>query len=101
MLRTLVIAFALGAPGVAVADQFPQSALHAPVVADNGVVVGHVNAVERDASGRIVAVEIDGLEPPSAPMASRDLVAEERRARATLTRAEPRREGGARQARTR
>jgi hypothetical protein len=99
MLRTLVIAFALGAPGAAAAEQFPESALHAPVVADNGVVVGRVNAVERDASGRIVAVEIDGLEPPSAPIASRDLVAEESRARSPRMRERPRREGGARQSR--
>lgn len=66
------------------ADQFPDSALHAPVVTDRGVVVGRVEAVERDSSGRIVAVEIDGLEPPSAPHTSNDLVAERERARDVL-----------------
>ncbi|HRP09604.1 MAG TPA: hypothetical protein PLK37_01070 [Terricaulis sp.] len=84
MLRTLVLALALAAPGVAMADDFPQSALHAPVVSDTGAVLGRVNAVERDAQGRIVAAEIDGLEPPSAPYASQDLVAERERAREVL-----------------
>jgi hypothetical protein len=101
MLRTLVLAIALAAPGVAAAEQFPQSALNAPVVADNGVVVGRVNAVERDGQGRIVAVEVDGLEPPSAPLASQDLVAERERARSILERESNRRDGGARQTRAR
>lgn len=101
MLRTLVVALVLAAPGAAMADQFPESALHAPVVADNGVVVGRVNAVERDAQGRIVAAEIDGLEPPSAPLASQDLIAERERARAILVRDDERRESGGRQTRAR
>lgn len=84
MLRTLVVALALGVPGVALADQFPESALHSPVVSDTGAVVGRVEAVERDAQGRIIAVEIDGLEPPSAPHVSQDLVAERDRARDVL-----------------
>lgn len=95
MLRTLVLALALGAPGVAAADQFPQSALGAPVVSDTGAVVGRVNAVERNANGDIVAAEIDGLEPPSAPHASQDLVAERERERALLVRDRDRRERGA------
>lgn len=77
MLRTLVIALALGAPGAAVAqDQFRDSAIGAEVVGDRGEVVGRVDHIERDADGRIVAVEIGGLEPASAPYVSEDLVAE-------------------------
>jgi len=94
MLRTLVVALALGAPGVAAADQFPQSAIHAPVVSDTGAVVGRVNAVERNARGEIVAVEIDGLEPPSAPLAARDLIAEDAHTVLMRERAGARREAG-------
>lgn len=95
MLRTLVIALALGAPGVAAADQFPQSALGAPVVSDTGAVVGRVNAVERDRNGDVVAAEIDGLEPPSAPHANQDLIAERERERSILVRDRARRESSA------
>ncbi len=98
MLRTLVlapfIALALATP--AMADDFPESALHAPVVADNGVVVGRVAAVERDASGRIIAAEIPGQEPPSAPVASRDLVAEREQPRLVPARDTARQHGAAR-----
>ncbi|HRE44350.1 MAG TPA: hypothetical protein PKY87_10315 [Terricaulis sp.] len=99
MLRTLVLApflaAAIAAP--ALADDFPESALHAPVVSDTGVVVGHVAAVERDGQGRIIAAEIPGQEPPSAPLASRDLVAErEHQARSLPARDTARREGAAR-----
>jgi len=77
MLRTLVIALMLAIPGAALAqDQFPRSAQDAEVVTDTGVVVGRVAAVERDSDGRIVAVEIPGLEPANAPRAPRDLVAD-------------------------
>ena len=62
MLRTIVIALALGLPGVAVAQdsQFRESAVGIEVRGDDGTVVGRVNAVERDADGRMVAVEIAG-----------------------------------------
>lgn len=76
MLRTLVFALALGLPGIAAADQFPDSAIGAEVVADNGEVVGRVDHIERDGDGRVVAVEAGALEPASAPYASRELVAE-------------------------
>lgn len=81
MLRTLVLVLATAAPGVALADpprdQFPQSALHAPVVTDTGAVVGRVESVQRNEEGDIVAAEISGgLEPPSAPFADDRLVAE-------------------------
>jgi hypothetical protein len=76
MLRTLVFALALAAPGLAAAQQFPESAVGVEVVGDDGAPVGRVRAVERDAHGRIVAAEIPGLEPGNAPYASRDLVAD-------------------------
>jgi hypothetical protein len=79
MLRTLVLALALGAPSLAVAQerqQFPESAVGIEVRGDDGTVIGHVDAVERNGSGRIVAVEIAGQEPPSAPYAPRDLIAQ-------------------------
>lgn len=76
MLRTLVIALAIGFPGIAAADQFPESAVGAEVVSDTGHVVGRVEHVQRDANGRIAAAEISGQEPASAPYVSRDLVAE-------------------------
>lgn len=76
MLRTMVIALALGLPSLAAAEQFPQSARDVEVRGDDGTVVGRVTNVERDANGRIVAVEIPGLEPGDAPYASSDLVAE-------------------------
>ena len=77
MLRTLILALALAAPGVAMADQFPDSVLHAEIRTDTGEVVGRVDAVERDAQGRVVAIESEALEPADAP-AARDLVAERR-----------------------
>jgi len=80
MLRTLVVTLALGTPGLAAAQQtpqFPESAVGIAVRGDDGTVLGRVDAVERDADGRIVAVEIAGLEPGSAPYASSDLVAED------------------------
>lgn len=75
MLRTLVFALAIGLPGLAAAEQFPQSALDVEVRGDDGTVIGRVSAVERNADGEIVGVEIPGMEPGDA---SRDLVAENR-----------------------
>lgn len=79
MLRTLAFALIIGLPGLAVAEQFPQSAQNVEVRGHDGTVIGRVAAVERNADGDIVAVEIPGLEPGDAPMASRDLVAEDQR----------------------
>ena len=76
MLRTLVFALLIGAPSLAAAEQFPASPLGQEVRGDDGQVIGRVTAVERDGHGRIVAVEIPGLEPPDAPSA---LVAENQR----------------------
>jgi hypothetical protein len=79
MLRTLAFALMIGLPGVAAAEQFPQSAQGVEVRSHDGTTIGRVAAVERNADGDIVAVEIPGLEPGDAPAASRDLVAEDRR----------------------
>jgi hypothetical protein len=79
MLRTLAFALAIGLPGLAAAEQFPQSAQDVEVRGDDGSVIGRVAAVERNADGDIVAVEIPGMEPGDAPRASHDLIAEERR----------------------
>ncbi|MCC6789823.1 MAG: hypothetical protein IT547_18485 [Hyphomonadaceae bacterium] len=75
MLRTLAFALAIGLPGLAVAEQFPQSAQGVEVRGDDGSIIGRVSSVERNAEGEIVAVEIPGLEPGDAPAASRDLIA--------------------------
>lgn len=76
LLRTAVFALALGLPGMAAADQFPQSAQGLEVRGDDGTVLSRVESVERDANGRIVAIEAPGLAPADAPAASSDLVAE-------------------------
>lgn len=80
MLRTLllapVLALVLGAPSLAAAEQFPESALHAEIRSHDGTVMGRVEAVERDGEGRIVAIEAPGLEPADAPSAPRDMIAE-------------------------
>jgi hypothetical protein len=79
MLRTIVIALALGAP-VAAAEEFRESAVGIEVRGDDGTVVGEVVAVQRNADGEIVAAELEGgLEPADAPFASNDLIAENER----------------------
>jgi hypothetical protein len=79
MLRTLAFVLTIGLPGFAAGEQFPHSAQDVEVRADDGSVIGRISAVERNADGDIVAVEIPGLEPGDAPRASRELIAEERR----------------------
>lgn len=79
MLRTLAFALVIGLPGLAAAEQFPQSAQSVEVRGHDGTVIGRVEHVERNADGDVVAMEIPGLEPGDAPRASRDLIAEERR----------------------
>ncbi len=76
MLRTLVFTVAIGAAGFAAAEDFPESAIGVEVRSDDGTVVGRVEAVERDAHGRIVAAELSGMEPADAPFAPRDLIAQ-------------------------
>lgn len=75
MLRTIIVALALGAP-MASAQEISESAVGIEVRGDDGTVIGEVAAVERNARGEIVAAEIEGLEPADAPFASSDLVAE-------------------------
>jgi len=102
MLRTLAFILALGAPSLAMAEQFPETPLGLQVRGHDGEVLGHITAVERDADGNIVAVEIPGLEPGDAPEES--LVAERRdRApdRSRVTRINAENTGGAADARTR
>ncbi|MBN8606416.1 MAG: PRC-barrel domain-containing protein [Caulobacterales bacterium] len=76
MLRSLFLALALGAPTLAAAEQFPESALGVEVRGHDGTLLGRVTDVERDGDGRIISVEIPGLEPGDAPASARDLVAE-------------------------
>lgn len=93
MLRTLVVVLMMAAPSAAFAEQFPESPLGQEVYAHDGTALGRVEAVERDAEGRIIAVEIPGLEPGDAPT---DLVAENERERGPrIPDAERRRERGA------
>jgi hypothetical protein len=66
MLRTLVFALAFAVPGMAAAEDFPHAVVGAEVRGDNGVVIGHVTAVQRDGHGHIISVEIPGAEPPDA-----------------------------------
>lgn len=79
MLRSLLFALVLGAPTLAAAEQFPEFVLHAEIRGDDGVLIGRVEFVERDRSGRVVAVEAPAIEPAEAPRAAGDLVAEQRR----------------------
>jgi hypothetical protein len=78
MLRTLVFALAIGAPSMALAEQFPEAATGTVVRGHDGAELGRVANVERDANGNVTAAEIPGLEPGDAPYASSDLVAEHR-----------------------
>src|SRR5262249_26483100 len=66
MLRTLIFALLGASRGLAAAEGFPQAVVGSEVRGDNGVVIGHVTAVQRDRHGRIIAVEIPGVEPPDA-----------------------------------
>jgi hypothetical protein len=94
MLRTMILAaFTLGAstislsiclsPGAAFAQpraqrsEIIQSPLGQEVRSDDGkTVLGRVSHVSRDHTGRIVAVEIPGLEPGDAPRASVNAIAQ-------------------------
>lgn len=67
MLRVMAFVLALGAPGMALADPFPQAATGAEVRGHDGTVIGRVANVQRDSRGRIVSASIPGLEPADAP----------------------------------
>jgi hypothetical protein len=75
MLRTALLVLAIGAPTLAAAEEFPQSAMRLEVRGDDGTVMSRVESVERDANGRVRAVEAPGLEPADAP-ADSQLVAQ-------------------------
>lgn len=77
MLRMMICAAALLTPGFAAAEEFPHSAQGIEIRSDQGEVMGRVERVERNAQGRVMAVQASGLEAPEdAPAASSDLVAE-------------------------
>jgi hypothetical protein len=76
MLRTLVFALAIAAPGMAAAEDFPHAVVGNEVRGDNGVVIGHVTAVQRDRHGHIISVEIPGAEPPDASSVAPRMVAQ-------------------------
>jgi hypothetical protein len=61
-------------------------------MSDDGVVLGRVGRVERNAEGRIVAVEIEGLEPGDAPPEPRLVADVEQRTLVRLDRVQQRRE---------
>lgn len=76
MLRTLIFALAIAAPGMAAAEDFPHAVVGSEVRGENGVVIGHVTAVQRDRHGNIIAVEIPGAEPPDASTVAPRVVAQ-------------------------
>jgi ribosomal 30S subunit maturation factor RimM len=76
MLRTLIFALAIAAPGMAAAEDFPHAVVGSEVRGENGVVIGHVTAVQRDRHGNIIAVEIPGAEPPDASTVAPRMVAQ-------------------------
>ena len=68
MLRTLICASALALTaltGAASAEQFPASSMGMEIVGDDGAVLGHVSAVQRNAQGRIIAIGAEGLDAPA------------------------------------
>lgn len=76
MLRTALLVLAISAsPSLAAAEDFADSALHLEVRGDDGTVMSRVESVERNAEGRVMAVDAPGLEPADAP-ADAQLVAQ-------------------------
>ncbi|MEJ0059992.1 MAG: hypothetical protein WDM79_10640 [Terricaulis sp.] len=77
MLRMMILACALAAPGMAVADELPASSVGLEIRADDGTIQGRVEHAVRNGEGRVVAVDVSGLEAPGdAPGSADDLVAE-------------------------
>jgi hypothetical protein len=77
MLRMMILACALVAPGLAVADELPATPVGLEIRADDGTRLGRVEQAVRNGEGRIVAVEVSGLEAPAdAPASSQDMVAQ-------------------------
>lgn len=75
MLRTTLLILLIGAASAC--GKPPDAAVGIEVRADDGTLLGRVTAVERDRAGRIIAAEIEGLEPADAPHPGLDLLADE------------------------
>jgi hypothetical protein len=70
MLRTLCFAVALAAPGLAAAEPRPAVQITAAMEIrshDEGALMGHAEAYEQTADGRIVSAEAPELAPAEAP----------------------------------
>lgn len=66
MLRTLICASALLAfAGAASAEELPATPMGLEIVSDDGVTLGRVSSVERNAQGRIVALGAQGMDAPA------------------------------------
>ncbi len=74
MVRMAAIALCLG---LAACSRAPDPAVGLMVRADDGTALGRVAAIERDQNGRIVAAEIEDLEPADAPDVSTEMLAED------------------------
>jgi hypothetical protein len=77
MLRMMILACALVAPGAAIADELPATPVGLEIRADDGTIQGRVERAVRNSEGRVVAVDVSGLEAPGdAPASADDMVAE-------------------------
>jgi hypothetical protein len=74
-MRLAIFALCLGL--AAACSEAPDPAVGLLVRADDGTVLGRVAAIERDRDGRIVAAEIEGLEPADAPDPSTENLAQD------------------------
>jgi hypothetical protein len=75
MLRTTLLILLIGAAGAC--GQPRDAVVGVEVRADDGTLLGEVTSVERDRAGRIIAAEIEGLEPADAPDFGPELLADE------------------------
>ncbi len=75
MLRTTLFILCLGFAGAC--TDASQTPVGMEVRADDGTVLGHVTSIERDRDGRVIAAEIEGLEPADAPDAPAAVLAED------------------------
>jgi hypothetical protein len=70
ILRTPICAFVcasalLAFAGAASAEELPATPMGLEIVSDDGVSLGRVSSVERNAEGRIVALGAQGMEAPA------------------------------------
>jgi hypothetical protein len=75
MLRAAIFLLCVGV--VSACGNAADPVVGAVVRGDDGAVLGHVGAIERDGYGNIIAAEIEGLEPADAPEPGAEMVAEE------------------------